>query len=290
MNAIAQAVEAGIELDEQNCIAEELPCIGCNYLLRGMRPDQDCPECGKAISDTTRIQRLGQYPLPWLKKMSHGLRLIQFTSIVFAIAMVLFAINLQQNMRMNASASLTIVDILFVTMLFPGAGGFWLLTEPYQKNEHKISWRRAGRFMTTSSVVGFILCLIIPQITESIGLFPSMGILTAWFGVGAWAILQHASAIARLIPHQRMARLSKRLSVFTLVFLIACASYGGYLSLGLNSMNAPLNVRSFLYNTGPLIGAGILVILCGVFSVLLHWYHKRFGEAIALRPPGPRKF
>lgn len=284
MNAIEQAVEAGLELDEQNCITEELPCIGCDYFLRGMRPDQTCPECGKAISNTTRIQRLCKHPQSWLKKMKLGLRLIQITSIVFAIAMLIFAMNLQQNMRLNASASLTVVDILFVTILFPGATGFWLLTEPYQKNERKISWRRVGRFMTISSVAGFILCLIIPQITQNIGLFPSMGILTAWFGVGAWAILQHASAIARLIPHQQMVKISKRLSLFTLAFLIACASYGGYLSLGLNSINTPLSVRSFLYNTGPLIGAGILVVLCGVYCALLHWYYKRFGEAISPRP------
>ena len=63
MDAIQQAIEAGVTLDEHHAICEDLPCIGCGYLLRTLSPMGDCPECGRMISDTTRVQRLKNYPL-----------------------------------------------------------------------------------------------------------------------------------------------------------------------------------------------------------------------------------
>ncbi|MBL4700740.1 MAG: hypothetical protein JKX85_05715 [Phycisphaeraceae bacterium] len=279
MNAIKQAREAGVILDDQNAIAEDLPCVGCGYLLRSLQPDRDCPECGRPVGDTTRLQRLKRYPLAWLKQMQLGLQLTQITSVIFTLAMVIFTVSLQQNMRMAASATLTMVDVLLVAILFPGAVGFWLLTQPYQHNACVINWRRLARFITLTSVIGFVLCLIIPAITETLGLFETMGILTAWFAIGAWAILQHASAIAQMIPHRQMTSWSRRLSVFTLIYLIGCAVYGGCLSMGLNSMVGPFT-RNILYHTVPMIGVGILITLCVVYVFLLKWYQRRFAEAI----------
>jgi hypothetical protein len=258
MNAIQQARQAGVVLDEQNAIAEDLPCIGCGYLLRSMTPDRDCPECGRVISDTTRIQRLRQYPITWLKQMRFGM---------------------QQNMRMVATTTLTIVDVLIVGVLFPGAVGFWLLTQPFQPNEKTINWRRLARLITLSSVLGFVLCLEIPSVTEIIGLYQTMGVLTAWFAIGAWAILQHASTIANMIPHRRMSTWSKRLGVLTLVYLLLCACFGGYQSYGFNAIKAPISTRIALNNFGPAVGAGFVVVLCVIYLLFLSWYQRRFTEA-----------
>lgn len=280
MDAIQQAVAAGVTLDAEQRICEDLPCVGCGYLLRSLSPSGECPECGRVISDTTRVQRLKNYPMAWLKQMQMGLSLMQVTCVLFALAILIFAINLQQNMRMTSSMTLTAVDILFVSVLIPGAAGFWLLTQPYQSQEKRTSSRRIARFMTITSVLGFVLCLIIPSVTEQIGLFETMSLLTAWFAIGAFAMLWHAGSIANMIPHRRMSAWSRRLSLLTFVFLIICAGYSSFLSMSLNTIKAPIGVRLILYNIGPVIGAGILVLICIVYLLILRWYRKRFGEAI----------
>ena len=280
MDAIEQAKQAGVTLDDHQAISEDLPCVGCGYLLRSLKPSGDCPECGRAVSDTTRVQRLKNYPMIWLKQMRLGLRLMQITCVLFAMAVLIFAINIQQNMRMTSSMTLTAVDILFVAVLFPGAAGFWLLTQPYQSKEKLTTARRIARFMTVSSVVGFVFCLVIPPITEKIGLFETMSLLTAWFAIGAFAMLWHASSIASMIPHRRMSNLSRRLSMLTFLFLIVCASYSSFLSSSLNTIKAPIGLRLMLYNVGPMIGAIVLMLICGVYLLILHWYRKRFSEAI----------
>lgn len=280
MDAIQQAIEAGVTLDEHHAICEDLPCIGCGYLLRTLSPMGDCPECGRMISDTTRVQRLKNYPLGWLKQMRLGLRLMQVTCVLFALAILIFAINIQQNMRMTSSTTLSAVDILFVSVLFPGATGFWLLTQPYLPQEKHCSARRIARLMTITSVIGFVLCLVIPPITERIGLFETMSLLTAWFAIGAFAMLWHASTIASIIPHRRMSAWSRRLSLLTFVFLIICAGYSSFLSTSLNTIKVPIGMRLILYNTGPMIGAIVLMLICVVYLLILQWYRNRFREAV----------
>ncbi|MAX22936.1 MAG: hypothetical protein CMJ19_00410 [Phycisphaeraceae bacterium] len=280
MDAISQARDAGVVLDEQNRIDEDLPCIGCGYLLRSMSPDGDCPECGKAVSQTTQIQRLRRYPESWLKQMRLGLGCIQITCIMFAAAILLFALNLQQNMRMAATASLTVVDVLFVCSLFPGMAGFLLLTQPYQSGESKFSARRLARFMTATSIIAFVACLLIPKLMDHLGMFETLGIITTWFAIGACAMLWHASSIARMIPHQGMSNFSRWLSLATLLFLVLCGVYSGYLSTSLNMTKAPISMRTLLYTVGPMIGAIVLVVICGVYLILLKWYRNRFAEAL----------
>lgn len=281
MNAIEQAREAGVELDEQNTITEELPCVGCGYLLCGLSPEQDCPECGRPASDTTRVQRLRRYPVTWLKQMRIGLALLCVTCMMFALAILIFAVNLQQNMRMSSTATLTVVDVLFVALLLPGATGFWLLTQPYQKAQKLLSWRRMARVMTLGSVLGFVLCLTIPGITERFGIMQMMGLITAWFAIGAWAMLMHASTIAKMVPHRQMARFNRRLGGLSLIYLIICAVYGGLLSGNLYFAKASIITSMILYNYGPVFGAGVLVVLCAVYVVVLRWYQRRFTEALS---------
>jgi hypothetical protein len=280
MDAIGQALQAGVVLDDQNRIDEDLPCIGCGYLLRSMSPDGNCPECGKAVSQTTQIQRLRRYPENWLKQMRIGLGLIQLTCVMFAAAILLFAINLQQNMRMTMSASLTVVDILFVCSLFPGMAGFLLLTQPYKSDESMFAARKLARFMTATSIIAFVACLLIPKVMDHIGMFETMGIITTWFAIGACAMLWHSSAIARMIPHQRMSRFSRWLSLATLLFLVLCGVYSGYLSTSINLTQAPIGMRTWLYNVGPMIGMMLLVLICCVYLILLKWYRDRFVEAL----------
>ena len=63
-----------IKLDSDGNIALELSCSKCDYDLRGLSPDGNCPECGYKISATIREARQNNrrsyLPHIWLVSLS----------------------------------------------------------------------------------------------------------------------------------------------------------------------------------------------------------------------------
>jgi hypothetical protein len=50
----------------------DLPCVQCDYNLRGLSPAGDCPECGRAIRDALSPQCLMFADPRWLKRLIWG--------------------------------------------------------------------------------------------------------------------------------------------------------------------------------------------------------------------------
>ncbi len=53
----------------------DIPCVACNYNLRGLFPGGRCPECGRAMADSLRPDRLIFADPLWLARLARGLRL-----------------------------------------------------------------------------------------------------------------------------------------------------------------------------------------------------------------------
>lgn len=51
-----------------------LPCIHCDYDLRGQKPTAQCPECGAAVMDSLRQNRAIFCDAKWLREVRRGVR------------------------------------------------------------------------------------------------------------------------------------------------------------------------------------------------------------------------
>ena len=62
------------ELLATRSLSDELPCRNCGYILRGLDPAGNCPECGRPIS-ASMSHSLAYANLAWLATLARGLRL-----------------------------------------------------------------------------------------------------------------------------------------------------------------------------------------------------------------------
>jgi len=81
-------------LNDEGRVAEDVPCLGCAYNLRGLKVTGDCPECGRAIADSLRGDRLRFADARWLRGVHRGLTCVIAAVILsFAWTVVWVAAN-----------------------------------------------------------------------------------------------------------------------------------------------------------------------------------------------------
>lgn len=75
-------------LDADGRLASEIACRGCGYVLRGLRPDDRCPECGEPVAESLRPDLLLFADPAWRDRLLRGCRWL-LAWIVAAIAVTL---------------------------------------------------------------------------------------------------------------------------------------------------------------------------------------------------------
>src|SRR5690242_5467259 len=82
----ADAPAPGLRGDPRAIVRHHLTCTTCGYILRGLRLDAACPECGTAIAAAIEAEHLREARIEcslleradarWLSTLSHGFLLI----------------------------------------------------------------------------------------------------------------------------------------------------------------------------------------------------------------------
>lgn len=84
----ADGATIAIPLDEQGRIGIDLPCCQCDYNLRGLTADGECPECGTRVAYVTGGYYLQHAAPEWVRRMARGALWL----IITVIAVVLGAL------------------------------------------------------------------------------------------------------------------------------------------------------------------------------------------------------
>lgn len=114
-------------LDEAGSIAIDLPCKGCDYNLRGLPPEGECPECGAPVARSLTSNLLRFANPVWLKNVRRGLGLV-LASIVSGIVCLAAIVALGCLIR-TVEVERTVSLFSFAAGLV-GLWGIWLMTVP----------------------------------------------------------------------------------------------------------------------------------------------------------------
>lgn len=63
-------------------IHDEIPCVYCGYVLKGLRSNSRCPECGRAVTPSMADQPLALYRPAWFWRVRLGATLFAFSLLL----------------------------------------------------------------------------------------------------------------------------------------------------------------------------------------------------------------
>jgi len=212
----SQLQALGVSFDEAGRLDEDVVCRSCEYNLRSLTLQDNCPECDTPIKLSLQTSLLRFSDLAWIKRVRSGITfMIAYVSIyiLYFVSWDLYSILggtvLQRTTAVDTIFSivimvLQIIAILHITKLEPGL----------QKTNSKVSARKLTRiFLLIAAVIGTIMSspqwfiYFIPYITLILSLSIWVGILSALaLFIGKFALFYYGRSIALRFPSEKLAK------------------------------------------------------------------------------------
>jgi len=213
-------------LDADGRLAEDIACKRCGYNLRGMLPDQTCPECGAAVQDGLDAERFER--IRWLRWMCRGMGIM-----VLSLSLVLVS-------AVPAIDDLRWLGVIWLSLLSLGAAvGVWIATMTPPPNVAPDQWvtrrwivRVCVLILPTEPILGVLVVVILPVASpalESLAVVAVLVWVTA-LAVGAGALCMHLAGIAAYIG---LLRLAQCMSFTILGLPIGCLASAAFPPLAL---------------------------------------------------------
>jgi len=185
----------------------DLMCVHCGYNLRGLSPSGLCPECGHAIADSTRGDRLCFADPKWLARVRHGTSLKLSQVAIWFLGGVLAAVA---TAVLSKQGAIVVVLVGFLAELCALLGSFSITTqEPrISLQEDPVTLRRAVRVMASAAFLGAVLELPGQYVGGfSASLVAVVSVVLRFLGLGAiageWVYLRR---LARRLPDTKLVR------------------------------------------------------------------------------------
>lgn len=200
-------------LDAAGALARDVPCRKCGYNLRGLRPDDRCPECAEPILTTVQGDLLRFADRPWLARVDNGVRWMLWAgAAVLALSTLYFVPVLIRTARIPMWLPMYLTPL----MQLAGYYGVWLLTT-----------REPDRFETGAPLrVCTRIAVVVWLALRATGLLFVANPWGAFVGnffsacVGAIADIAALILLARLAARAHNPRLAQRIGIFTGIYAI----------------------------------------------------------------------
>ena len=269
-----------VEYDVDGRLDQDLPCLKCGYNLRTLRDDAQCPECGASVHESARLAWLCQHDPPWLRRLARSTIWIG-TAMIGFILYLSFALWASLGSRsLDGVVVRVVVVVAVIGGLVAGLIGFWQITSPPRDGDLR-GWRvrRVARWAMAAGPAGLLLGVLIGLIGPSqlaLSLLVPCGIV--FLGVGAWATLTYAAALAAKIPETRLV---KQVRLVAWGFAPCFSVVGASFLIQAADQLTPASVDATM-ETMMSVTCAVMLILSIWTIPLLVWYRRRFREALAI--------
>lgn len=260
---------------EAPALDRDVACVNCGYNLRGLAPGGDCPECGSAVRQSLREDRLADAPLAWLRRVRWG------AYVLVAALVLLPVVNLVPAAVLAWGAwapSMTLVQLGVVlawgvNLLAVGVGvmGLWLLTAPEPgRAEPATDWRprAAGRVALLAWAVltfGVVATVAVSGQRLHGEWWMYDGVLIAAaviFALGMMACWNHLAVLADRVPAPALVRRLRQLRL-DWIAAVGCGILAAAAMNVLNwlAVNAPGGQGAFWQSTGSAAVGGAVAVI-----------------------------
>lgn len=128
-------------------VTRDVPCIDCNYNLRGLSFDSYCPECGSSSKKSLAPDRLIFADVAWLNRLRRGAAMIAFAHLGWFVAMLMQGLGAAKVVDYDSSAGKVLAMFGFFEWfaVFVGMLGLVYCSKP--EPVHVTGTRRPRRTM-----------------------------------------------------------------------------------------------------------------------------------------------
>ena len=281
MTAAADIMHA-IQIDDDGRLDQNMPCVGCQYNLRGLSPRGTCPECGRPVEHAVRVARLGRRDPNYLRRIAFGMAWLTIGSACMLLLVICGYVWL---FTRGAMRPINVIGIfLFGVGVVTCIIGFVHVTAPHLLDHEREPWycrRRVARFAMTVGFAMPVTCIAAVEFTH-----PQVWV-TAWLicfvllAIGAWTMFGHGARLASQIDHRAMAYQSRGVGIgltlnvaLPLLYLAAHYPQPTVFQLLLGTNVTLITPEQLLKIAG--MPAAVLI----AWTVpLLVWYRQRLLEA-----------
>ena len=110
-------------------LADNVECLNCGYNLRGIDPGGVCPECGAGVATSLRLDRLGEVPPAFRRRLVWGAGLLHWGVLLsiagLPVGAVLAGVRLvwvAHSARLTAVGAVLVVLGLYAGVAVAGVG------------------------------------------------------------------------------------------------------------------------------------------------------------------------
>lgn len=161
-----QLQELGLALDQDGHLDENVVCRKCDYNLRGLTLDRNCPECETAIEQTINRSTLRFSDQAWLKRMRSGLTLMLLyifglilMNILVMVAAFVFGIGFSTD-SIDLEVGISIFLVVLLSLQTIAILRLTALESCTQSDDAKISSRKLARITLITSIIAGVIAMI----------------------------------------------------------------------------------------------------------------------------------
>ncbi|QDU32571.1 hypothetical protein KS4_06040 [Poriferisphaera corsica] len=263
----------------------DLICVHCEYNLRGVLPDGDCPECGAAIADSLGERTLRFAPNEYLEVLKSGLYFLLLSFVLSLFLMVMgFAGGLASaGMGVGPKSIQLIMSVAMVLPLAAHVFGALKTVTVHQYNADAPRAQKTAKVGTIIYAATALFSMVLGVVLVASSTMPTAGVAIVSGVVdvvsGIASVVAYYSLIYYICkfqtgmpfsPHMKYPWLPKFVLITYIVPIVI-----GLLALLFLGVSAATGSGGLFIGLGVVMGilglaAGVLFLLSAIFSIMLY--------------------